>query len=124
VHELRNTAWGGWTDVKDGVWVSGLRATIRLQRLTLVCRTKASVELGSVAVPGVEAALSRADPCAMTLTGTDGMVFDMTFRTPEDRDIVALTVRELAGASIELLNDPAFMPELHAEDEEGDEEEE
>jgi hypothetical protein len=110
VHEMKNTAAGGWTDVKDGVWVSGLRATIRLMRDTISCRTKASVELGTVAVPGIEAVLSRTDPCAMALTGTDGMVFDITFRTPEERDIVALVVRELAGASIELLNDPAYMP--------------
>jgi hypothetical protein len=124
VHEMRNAAYGGWTDIKDGVWVSGLRATIRLMRATMSCRTKASVELGDVALPGVEVTLSRSDPCGMVVTGTDGMAFDITFRIPEDRDVVALAIRELAGASIELQNDPAYMPQLYdpdAEDEDDDE---
>ena len=123
VHEMRNTAYGGWTDIKDGVWVSGLRATIRLMRATMSCRTKASVELGDLTLPGVEVALSRADPCAMTVTGTDGMAFDITFRLPEDRDVVGLAIRELAGASIELQNEPAYMPQLYdpeAEEEDSD----
>lgn len=126
VHDMRNTAYGGWTDIKDGVWVSGLRATVRLMRATMSCRTKASVELGDVALSGVDVALSRADPCAMTITGTDGMVFDITFRLPEDRDVLALAIRELAGGSIELENDPAYMPVLHdpdAEDEDDEDEE-
>ena len=118
VHEMRNAAYGGYIDLKDGVWVSGLRATVRLTRVSVVCRTKASVELGAVSVPGIEVSLSRLEPCAMTLTGADGMAFDLTWRTPEDRDVFALAVRELAGSSIELSNDLAYMPVLAVSDDE------
>ena len=77
-----------------------------------------------MALPGVEVTLSRSDPCGMVVTGTDGMAFDITFRIPEDRDVVALAIRELAGASIELQNDPAYMPQLYDPDAEDEDDEE
>ena len=85
--------------------------------------TKKSISLGSVDLPGVDVSLSRDDPRAMTVTGLDGMVFDVTFQTPEEREIVALAIRELAGASIELLNDPAYHPKVPPPDSDEEEEE-
>ena len=118
VHPLFNTARGGWTEIRDGVWVSGLRATLTLRRSVVEARTKKSIGLGSVDIPGVDVALSRDNPCAATLTGADGMVFDLTFHTPEERDTVALVVRELAGANIEVQNDPQYHPQPPPEEEE------
>jgi len=118
VHQLFNTARGGWTEIRDGVWVSGLRATLTLRRSVVEARTKKSIGLGSVDIPGVDVALSRDNPCAATLTGADGMVFDLTFHTPEERDTVALVVRELAGANIEVQNDPQYHPQPPPEEEE------
>lgn len=53
------------------------------------------------------------------------MFFDVTFRNGEERDVYALTLRELAGDSLELRNAPEYMagytpPSDDDGDEEGD----
>jgi hypothetical protein len=83
---------------------------MRLHRSQVSARTKNSIELGKVDIPGCNVELSREKPTAMTLWGSDGMSFDFSFEAGEQRDIVALAIRELAGGSLELLNDPAYHP--------------
>jgi hypothetical protein len=123
VHSMVGVAKGGFKEIRDGVWVSGVRSTLTLRRSVVEARTKKSISLGSVDLPGVDVSLSRDDPRAMTVTGLDGMVFDVTFHTPEEREMVALAIRELAGASIELLNDPAYHPKVPPPDSDEEEEE-
>jgi len=122
VQERARIARTGWTDMKDGVWVSGMRATLRLHRSQVSARTKNSIELGRVDIPGCTVELSREKPTAMTLWGSDGMSFDFSFSGAEQRDIVALIIRELAGASLELLNNPEYHPTPLVEDVEEEEE--
>lgn len=56
---------------------------------------------------------------------TEKMFFDISFSNGEERDVYALTLRELAGDSIELRNAPEYMagytPEAEEEEGEGEE---
>jgi hypothetical protein len=63
-----------------------------------------------VDLPGCKVLLSRTKPNTCKLEGADGMFFDLAFASPEERDIVALAIRELAGDSIEAQNDPQYHP--------------
>lgn len=45
------------------------------------------------------------------------MFFDVTFRDGEERDVYALTLRELAGDSLELRNAPEYMAGFAPSDE-------
>lgn len=107
-------AGGAWVDVKDGVWVAGVRATLRLSRTRIVPRTKRSVEMGGLPVEGVLVALPRTEPCLLTLTGVDGLSFEVSMRSPEERDTLALAIRELAQPRLMLLNDPTLWPSVAA----------
>jgi ATP P2X receptor len=123
VQKFVGIARGGFKEIRDGVWLSGVRSTLTLRRDKVEARTKKSVNLGSIDIPGIDVALSRDDPRAMTLTGSDGMVFDVTFQAAEDREIVAMTIRELAGDNIELKNDPQYHPKPPADSDSEEEDE-
>lgn len=62
-------------------------------------------------------------PAAAQIEDAEKMFFDVTFRNGEERDIYALTLRELAGDSLELRNAPEYMAGYTPSDEEGEEEE-
>ena len=51
------------------------------------------------------------------------MFFDITFHTPEERDLYALVIREVSGDNIELRNTDKYMAGYHEYVEEEDEEE-
>ena len=94
----------------EDVLVSGVRCVVRISDRDVACATASGIDLGALALPGMRVTLDRTDPLRMRLSQPEsGAQFDTSWPSPESRDLHAVVLRELAGDSIALRNEPAFM---------------
>lgn len=110
--------------VEVEVSVSAVRSNMTITDREVTCKTLSGIDLGSLPIAGLKCVLDRVDHFRMKVVHEDGMFFDCIFSTPEVRDLHALVLRELAGDSIEMRNDPQYMAQMPDSEVEGGEEDE
>jgi hypothetical protein len=103
VNRARSTPAGA--DIADGVTRAGARAVLAIRPLDVALRPAArgAPEFGRLPMPGARVDLDRRDGRAMHITaalgGKAAPSLNVTLEGPEQRDEVALAIRQLASAA-------------------------
>ena len=66
--------------------------------------------MGGMKLDGITVIIDREDHYMLRLEDAEKLFFDISFKSPDERDIYAIIIRDLAGDSIELRRANAHPP--------------